>query len=150
MNRCAYVFMIAVSLLCLGCGSDVPPSKLDRQAASGKVTLNGQPLANGSIAFHPLSASGESTVSGTVIKDGAFSLTEENGLPTGKYKVVITASAASDNLPADPEAAMDAAGKADEDKTAKIPAKYNSNTELTCDIVDGPNDALSFDLKSGS
>lgn len=141
--------LVLILFLCMGCGNGLPPSKLDRQTVSGSVTLDSKPLSNGSIAFHPLSPTGESTVSGTLIKEGAFKLSDENGLPPGKYKVVITSSAAIGNLPSDPEAAMDAAAKPPAEGP-KIPAKYNTNTELTCDIVDGPNDSLSFELKSGS
>jgi len=149
MARFASVFMLALSLVCLGCGDGTPSSKLNRNAVSGKVTLDSKPLPHGSIVFHPLSPSGESTVSGTTIKEGAFTLEEANGLPVGKYKVVITATSAEGTQAADPQAAMDAAAKPAEE-SALIPAKYNSNTELTCDIVNGPNDQLTFDLKSGS
>tara|TARA_R110002111_G_scaffold2705_5_gene18053 strand:- start:44029 stop:44478 length:450 start_codon:yes stop_codon:yes gene_type:complete len=141
--------LVFVLFLCMGCSDGLPTSKLHRQAVSGSVSLDSKPLTNGAIAFHPLSPTGESTVSGSLIKDGAFKLTDENGLPPGKYKVVITSSAAEGNLTTDPEAAMDAASKPPAEGPP-IPAKYNSNTELTCEIVDGPNESLSFDLKSGS
>jgi len=133
----------------VGCGDGLPASKLDRQALSGTVMLDSAPLPNGSIEFHPLSATGASTISGGIISDGKFELKKEAGLPPGKYKVVINASPPASNTTTDPIAAMDAAAKPIEEGLT-LPEKYNLNTELTCEIVVGLNDKLSFDLKSGS
>jgi hypothetical protein len=67
-----------------GCGGENP---LGRKAISGKVTLNGQPLENGTIEFAPQVEGGVS--SGGIISGGAYSIAAEQGLPVGKYRVAI-------------------------------------------------------------
>lgn len=69
-----------------GCGASDP---LGRQAVSGTVTLDGQPLADGVISFQP---TGEGTTSsGAVISAGKYAIARDRGLPQGKYRVVINA-----------------------------------------------------------
>ena len=70
---------------CMGCGSGNP---LERQPISGAVTINGTPLEKGSIQFEPLEKKG--VASGAVITAGKYSIPETKGLPTGKYKVLIS------------------------------------------------------------
>jgi hypothetical protein len=60
-----------------------------RNAVSGKVTIKGEPLKDGSIQFVPLDNSG--TQSGGGIKDGVYSIDRKNGLKAGKYLVRVTA-----------------------------------------------------------
>lgn len=67
-----------------GCGGENP---LGRKAISGKVTLNSQPLENGTIEFAPLVEGGVS--SGGVISGGEYAIAAEQGLPVGKYRVSI-------------------------------------------------------------
>lgn len=70
----------------VGCGTD---DGLGRRAVSGTVTLDGTPLADGSITFEPIEKS--TTSSGAIIAGGKYSITREQGLPPGKYRVVINA-----------------------------------------------------------
>src|SRR5688572_4368368 len=64
-----------------------------RQEITGTVTLNGQPLDEGVIEFHPLENSSTEqlvTRSGAMITDGKYLIAEEQGLVPGKYRVVIS------------------------------------------------------------
>lgn len=69
-----------------GCGADDP---LGRRAVSGSVTLDGAPLAEGSISFQPTQES--TTSSGAMIEQGKYAISRDKGLPKGKYRVVINA-----------------------------------------------------------
>jgi len=81
----------AVALLCVsgsllsGCGGD----SLGRHAISGNVTLDGAPVENGNIAFQPVDQG--VTSSGTAFTGGKYALTDEQGLPAGKYLVTVSA-----------------------------------------------------------
>ena len=69
-----------------GCGESDP---LGRRPVSGTVTLDGQPLADGTVSFQP---TGEGTTSsGAVIAAGKYAIARDRGLPQGKYRVVINA-----------------------------------------------------------
>ena len=57
---------------------------------SGTVTLDGAPVPHGNVSFQPLQPGGVG--SGAAITDGAFSISEEQGLPVGKYQVMVYAS----------------------------------------------------------
>ncbi len=72
--------------LALG-GCDEARDDLPRQAVSGKVKIEGEPLAKGSIQFR--SADGGMEVGG-VVKDGAFAIPKADGPVPGKYKVSVT------------------------------------------------------------
>src|SRR4051812_41369402 len=80
---CAMILSIPL----VGCGaaaSDGPP----REAVSGKVTLDGQPLAQGVIQFLPASNK-EGVSGGAVIEGGAYSIEAAKGLVAGQYRVTI-------------------------------------------------------------
>ena len=78
-------FRCLLCLVCLGCGSS---DGLNRRAISGKVTVDGVAIPNGSVSFEPLSTGGVG--SGAVISDGKYSISKADGLPPGKYLVRIT------------------------------------------------------------
>lgn len=73
-------------LAIVGCGAD---DGLGRRAISGTVTLDGTPLTDGAITFEPVEKS--TTSSGSMIAAGKYSITREQGLPPGKYRVVVNA-----------------------------------------------------------
>ncbi len=135
--------------LVLFAGCQGEGNKLGRKAISGNVTLDGKPLAEGAIRFEPmknLSGSAASTTSGGMIKDGQYSLSTEQGLPDGMYAVSITASAPQSTV-APGEDAMKLASQPPPESL--IPARYNSNTELTVE-VSSQKTTFSFDLESAS
>jgi hypothetical protein len=77
----------------LGC--DRPTDHLPREAVSGRVTLDGMPLASGSISFYPESPDQPDRVSGSApISDGTYSLARLRGLTPGTYRVSIISSGA--------------------------------------------------------
>ncbi len=104
-------------------------------SASGTVTLDGTPLKDGIITFHP--AGGGATAYG-MVKDGSFSIAtgQDGGLATGEYKVTVSAS----TIP-----------KEGTGETAKLltPVKYAKpeSTDLEAVVNSGPN-SFKFEMKS--
>lgn len=76
--------LLSLSLF-VGCGANDP---LGRKAVSGNVTLDGSPVAQGSISFDP-QGSGETAAGGAPIKDGKYTTTRDKGLSPGTYRVRI-------------------------------------------------------------
>ncbi|EAQ78477.1 hypothetical protein DSM3645_07291 [Blastopirellula marina DSM 3645] len=134
-------FIAVVALTLVGCmGTAKDP--FGRQAIEGTITLDGQPLASGSIVFMPEEQG--PFVSGAEIHKGTFSMPPTNGLPAGRYKVSITSVVplpASDVKSAD-EMTMDFPTK------SLVPAKYNSQTTLISEVSDESQNVFTFDLKS--
>jgi hypothetical protein len=144
-------FVVALILLPAGlalAGCSASGDDLPREGVSGYVTLDGQPVAEGSIQFSPAAGVvgvGDAVGGGSSIKSGKFSIDREVGLIPGKYRVSINAPAkATDTAkPASPTG-----GKGLTLPKEAIPKKYNAQTELTANIQKGgPND-LTFTLQS--
>jgi hypothetical protein len=132
---CGYLTVVAVVAIAVGCGESGPK----RHGVSGKVTWKNQEVRLGTITFIPMGS--QTPAGGAQIIDGLYSIPAPAGLPAGKYKVYI-------NYP-DPKAAPKAEpvpGEHGEQKDL-IPAKYNTDSELTVEVTaEGPNEH-NFDLK---
>ena len=112
---------------------------------AGKVTLDGKPLAQGSVVFED-SAAGISA-GAALQSDGSYTVEtfDRDGLPPGTYKVAITPSTFGDGetpLAVDP--ASQAAGP-----HAQIPPRYHSTatSPLGATVKAGNNPPFDFDLK---
>ncbi|MBN2295329.1 MAG: hypothetical protein JXM70_23060 [Pirellulales bacterium] len=91
------VLLLLAALSAIGCSRSA-----GRNAVSGTVTLDGKPLENGAISFSP--APGEKgPSSGSSINNGEFTIAKKQGLPAGKYVVVIRTSKLSGRMLRDPE-----------------------------------------------
>jgi hypothetical protein len=126
----------------VGCGES---DALPREAISGTVTLDGQPLKEGIIQFMPaVSATGEGTVAGGPIREGKFEIARNEGPTPGSYSVTIL----SGGTGADPLPAGTAPGEGTPNKPAKerIPAKYNAQTTLTAEVKKGDPNKFEFAL----
>jgi hypothetical protein len=128
-------------VLPLGCSPEFAPVK-------GKVTLNGQPLANAQVVFNRIPPegsieSGPSAV-GTTNEKGEYTLrvsSKQSGAPVGKHKVAITlmnSEGGESDAPAPPGSGP----------RNVIPKKYNEETDLSCDVPPSGNDHANFDLQS--
>ncbi|AMV39047.1 hypothetical protein [Planctomyces sp. SH-PL62] len=78
---------LAASLLLATSGCDSTGDDLPREPVSGKVTIEGEPLAKGSILFRP--SGGEAEAGGSV-EGGAFEIPRADGPTPGKYQVTVT------------------------------------------------------------
>jgi len=124
----AIPFAFLGSIVLLGCGDDDGIGK--RYPLSGKVTYNGQGVAHGTINFLP-EAGGDGKGAVGEIKDGAYrnvtTLTPDDGILPGKYKVTIVAYDVADlsNLQA-----KAAGGATDQVQVAKANAKAKNQVPM--------------------
>ena len=137
------LWLTAASLASAGCAGSA--DDLPREAVSGTVTLDGEPLASGAIQFFPATNAGGIAVSGgSPVEGGRFWIARENGLVPGRYNVAINA--------AEPEShdrrTKGAVRKGFAPIKDLIPAKYNAKTTLKVEIDKGGSDSLKFDLQS--
>jgi hypothetical protein len=122
-----------------GCGGGVATDDRPRQAISGTVTLDGRPLATGSIQFQPASAQ-ESVVAGAIITDGKYSIPRDQGLVPGTYSVSISSVESSSPPPGPPGPS----GPPSQGPQDLVPAKYNTQSTLTVKVE--PGNAKPFDF----
>lgn len=110
--------LVLLALTITGCGrSDLP--ELGR--VQGTVTLDGKPIPNAAVGFYPLSGGRQALA--IIDQEGHYELTFVDGVEGAKTGVnEVTVFWPDGSTP-----------------TAKIPAKYNSKTELEFDVKPGKN-----------
>ena len=122
---------IVLCLLVAGCGS-----KDDLAKVKGKVTLNGQPLEGAIVQFQPTAQDGSPSAGKTDAK-GRYELLytfNSPGAMPGEHIVSIrTAGAYYDEEGSDAE------------RDERVPAKYNTRTELRRTVEPGTN-TINFEL----
>lgn len=133
-RRGCAILLVSFSLFGLiGCRGDDGFATVE-----GNVTLDGQPLENGAIAFIP--ADGETPTAGERIENGVY----KARVPIGAKRIEITASKVVGQRAA-------YAGEADSPQidvtAALVPRRYNIDSELTLEVQSGVNQK-NFDLKS--
>lgn len=131
--------LIAVGSLTCGCGGD----NAGRLPIKGQVTLDGQPLERGSIAFVP--EEGKASFSaGATITQGAYEIDRAKGLPPGTYKVVINAVKKTGKKVSNP---LDANAPPHDEEVEAVPEKYNKKSALKADVKTDTRE-LDFSLTS--
>lgn len=141
--------LLALALIAAPIGCSQRYDDLPREPVAGNVTMDGQPLPEAVIQFTPTGDATKGPAVGVVaeIKDGQFSIPREDGLIPGHYKVSISHAEMKD-------AAAKGKGKSKTPALERskvlgkeqIPARYNTQTELTADIKTGGAKDLKFDL----
>jgi len=137
MTRLSCVFCpgaLAVLLL-TGCGSD-------GTHLTGTVSLDGQPVDGGTIAF--VATDGQGVNASGRIEGGEYDIPAPAKFAPGTYKVEIdwlkpTGKAVANK--SDP-------GTTREETKQVIPLEYNRQSKLTAEVKSGSN-TFDFDLKSG-
>lgn len=134
---------LSICTALVGCGQRDYDGE-QRFAVSGKVTVDGQPLDLGVIAFFPQGGGDEvPRVSGAPIRDGAYSIEEEKGPNAATYRIEIHWNKRTGKQIPNP---FDKTEKIDELEEG-LPAKYHTDSELTAD-VSSKQATFDFDLKS--
>jgi hypothetical protein len=133
--------LLLAALLAAGCGDagDYPP-------VSGRVTLDGKPLAGARVLFQPDGAgkleAGRGSLA-TTDADGRFALTQIGakgaaGAKVGRHRVVV--SKADREVKADDDKGGGPGGK------EVVPAKYSTESTLTFDVPAGGTAGADFAL----
>jgi hypothetical protein len=119
---------------------------LPRQAISGSVTLDGQPLPHGVISIYPpvRAVHGEMVVGGAIIENGHFSVPRALGLVPGKYKVAVHSAAA----PREHHRTEEVPGNDDVVPKDSVPTRFNSKTILEIELSDHAIKEMKIDLSS--
>jgi hypothetical protein len=131
--------MILFLMVAGGCGSS---DGLDRQAISGIVTLDGEPLSDGAIHLEP-ETNQSSTAVGAAIRRGAFAIARDQGPIPGSYRVRIYASSGVQPPPAK--------GQTEHTRrpmVERLPDIYNVRTELRADVTARGSNRFPFELLS--
>lgn len=140
------VSMRATVALCLT--MMVPGIGCNRQDTSrgeitGEVTLDGQPLEQGSLLFTPTDGA-RGVVTGGPINNGKYALSAKDGPSIGWNRVEIRAVRKTGKMAQKP---MAPAGEMVEEYAEAIAARFNSASTLNVEVKSGENTA-NFDVKS--
>ena len=140
------IYWLMLGVLVAGCGGNSGP---ERATVSGKVTFDGEPVHQGSIAFIP---TGQTTgpTAGAVIEKGEYRTLAGGGPVLGSHRVEITAyrTGQRKEIPGAGGATTGPSGASVVAETDMyIPEQYNKVSTLTIDIKSGRNQR-DFDLKS--
>ena len=129
------VFLIASSVLvCIaGCGESD-----NRTEVSGEIRIAGQPLANGSIAFHPTEGNSGPTA-GARVTDGKYHIDRAKGVVPGKNLVKIRAIEKTGNTTVRYSEPVD-------EYVQILPPHYNVQSTLVRDVQPGSN-VIDFELE---
>lgn len=128
--------VVALFTCVAGCGGGAVDDQPDLGQVKGTVTMNGSPLADVEVVFHPEKGRPSS---GKTDSSGNYELSyvgDEKGAKIGSHKVRITT----------PQEEAPEEGEATKKTEEKIPAEYNTKTTLTADVKAGDN-VFDFELK---
>jgi hypothetical protein len=105
---------------------------LPRGAVSGKITLNGVALAEGSIVFVPCGDT-KGPTTGATIRDGHYSISAEKGPAVGRNRVEISASKRTGRKVRSRDGTMV------DESIESVPDRYNIQSTLATEIRSGRN-----------
>ncbi len=127
-----------------GCGSS-SGDEFPREAVSGTITFDNQPLKEGNIQFLPDSPGEKfATTAGATIHDGSFQIPKNEGPTPGQYHVAISSGGDNAYRPA----AGEMPGVPPREIKEKIPAQYNMRTKLTAEVHQGGPNTFQFTLST--
>ena len=144
--RCLTLLLVAAVLLgtTFGCGDKDPQN---RQALSGRVSMNGDPLDAGIVEFSP---QGQGSISsGALIKNGQYAIESSKGLPPGKYLVRLYAAAkSSSSEQAPPGPPGPPVRSSTRPIKGQIPPQYNVRSTLVVEVVGDGSNVFDFDVRA--
>lgn len=140
--------LLVLGLICLslvGCGSKGDQPELG--TVNGTVTLDGQPLAGVAVVFQPDNGRPSRGMTDAQGKYELIYIRQTKGAKVGPHRVEIAPSedGGVEETEGDSEGGSTAGSKPA--AKSKIPARYNSKSELNVQVKSGDN-KLNFELKS--
>jgi len=108
-------------------------------SVGGKISYDGEKIDNGGIAFLPVDAGDPVRATGKIVA-GHYQIDSQPGPNPGKHRVEIHwRKKTGQKVPGE-------GGQPRDEIVEGIPPKYNSESELTVDVLPGSN-TFNFDLK---
>lgn len=130
--------VVVLCILFIGCRRG---SELRRVAVAGKVSYQGEPIADGVIVFVPVQGTAGPGAS-AVIKDGGYNVLAGGGVPIGIYRVEVQAFRASSR----PGPALGPL-RAEPVTEPYLPSNFNTESTLELHVSGQPLKHADFDLK---
>ena len=138
----SWLWVASLSVGLAGCSKTYEGQQ--RFPVSGKVSVDGKPLDIGVIAFMPKAGGeGAGRVAGAPIRDGIYSVPEENGPTAATYRIEIHWNKRTGKKIPNP---MDTEQMTDE-LVEGLPKKYHQDSELTAE-VSADKTQFDFDLQT--
>jgi len=131
-------------ILIVGCGEG---ENLDRMAVSGKVTLDGKPLARGSIQFAPKDGDSRGAAHGEVL-DGSYSIPAATGPTPGAFVVTILPSEESGSDATTADVSSDMPGDPPPDALGEPTVLYKPTSPMEATVAAGADNAFDFGLSA--
>ena len=128
MSPIRLLVVLGIAVLATGCGG----GSADLGLVEGAVTLDGVPLAGANVGFQPAEGSASYGVTDAAGHYELYFAGDTKGAKIGSHTVRIRTPSPSED---DPQ------------QHPQIPAKYNTQTELTATVEKGPN-KIDFTLAS--
>jgi hypothetical protein len=135
------VAALAVALV-VTAGCSGAPAPLRRGKISGKVTLDGKPVAKANVRFIALEASGVNVLA--PVTNGVYDVPEGQGPVKGKYRVEFSVPSASPRRTANP----DRPGEWLEEPMETLPARYHRDSAYVLDY--DPDDPKPYNAELAS
>jgi hypothetical protein len=126
--------IVATLLLCCGCGQSNGPLRV---AVAGRATLDGTPIAEGTINFLPAGGT-KGPTAGTLITDGRYSIAAAKGPCVGRYRVEIRGSHQTGRQV--PAPGPTTSGLMVDEIIEIVPSHYNAKTTLEAELKPGQNE----------
>lgn len=140
MMKTMKMFCAVAALFCVACFAGCQPDD-GLYPVEGTVTLDGQPLEEGSIGMGPMVGQSGTAVGGKIL-NGVFKLRASEG------EMLVTIRSQK-KVPIDNPTADDIAHNVKERTMEIVPSRYNDRSELKFTVVKGKNKAT-FELQSDS
>lgn len=132
--------VLVIVTIAAGCNTGPAPPK--RGKLSGKITLDGQPVAAANIRFIALEADGINVLA--KVTNGEYSLPEGEGPVKGKYRVEFSVPSATKYRMPNP----DDPGKWIEEPKEVLPPRYHRESSVTLDYDPASPQPFNYALTS--
>ena len=131
--------VVVVALLAIGFTAGCSDNGQGGKKVTGRVTLDGKPLPDGSITFLPEKTG---TTVGGKIHDGVYNISRAEGPLPGLYRVYINRSMPTGKMLLD----SDGVTKVPEFREV-VPACYNLQTKLSVTVTSEGSNNFNFELQ---
>lgn len=155
--KCCSFTAAMLTLLLTGCtGGEAEGVREQVYRASGRITMEGAPVADAIVSFSPKGSQPAAT--GRTNANGEYTLTTysgEDGAAAGDFVVLVVKSPKPADADPDaahdaegPDGAMHAAQPGEDESASELPARYKSKEEspLEATVTPDGDNTFSFDL----